>query len=406
VSGVRPDLGRPVRHTDTHIRKPLIRLAAHLARNLLRSPRVLATIKSCALVGIDAALVDVECSIERGLPQYTVVGLPATSVREGATRIQSALRAIGYDLPLKHVTVNLAPADLRKPGCGLDLPIALAVLIAEGIIAPEPLADLMILGELGLDGTIRAVHGVLAAAMLGRAAGLRGMVVPVSCAAEANVVDDLTIHPVRDLGALVTALRAGEPFAIPSLPNTADSQLNPFDMADVRGQHLARAAVEIAVAGGHNLLLVGPPGTGDLGSIGRPPARCGPAAPLRVAITTRGVMARLGASSTGLSRSEMARRWPSRTRIRRSWRSTRRSARNLRFSGDPAAPSPSFLNARITSSVEKRRSRLRGRCCSTALTSSSITTRRSSSSLMRRQIKLVSTSSHSSRRVIHLRCFA
>jgi magnesium chelatase family protein len=224
--------------------------------------RVLATIKSCTLVGIDAALVEVECAIERGLPQYTVVGLPATSVREGATRIQSALRAIGYDLPLKRVTVNLAPADLRKPGCALDLPIALAVLIAEGVIEPSQLADLMILGELGLDGMIRPLHGVLAAAMLARSAGLRGIIVPVACAAEAEVVDELAVHPVRDLGTLVTALRAGASIAVPRLPHTVDSQINPFDMADVRGQHLARAAVEVAAAGGHNLLLVGPPGTG------------------------------------------------------------------------------------------------------------------------------------------------
>src|SRR5690349_16155547 len=104
---------------------------------------MITTIKSCALVGIDAALVDVECTIDRGLPQYSVVGLAATSVKEGATRIQSALKTVGHDLPLKKVTINLAPADLRKPGCGLDLPIALAVLVAEGIIPRDALDGLL-----------------------------------------------------------------------------------------------------------------------------------------------------------------------------------------------------------------------------------------------------------------------
>src|SRR5690349_6018150 len=153
---------------------------------------MITTIKSCTLVGIHAALVDVECTIDRGLPQYSVVGLPAPSVKEGATRIQSALKTVGRDLPLKRVTINLAPADLRKPGCGLDLPIALAVLAAEGIIpgatagpvAPgasdgpvdragsgrcDPLADYLVIGELGLDGAVRSVRGALAAAMLARA---------------------------------------------------------------------------------------------------------------------------------------------------------------------------------------------------------------------------------------------
>ncbi|HET9623848.1 MAG TPA: YifB family Mg chelatase-like AAA ATPase, partial [Kofleriaceae bacterium] len=223
---------------------------------------MVATIKSCTLVGIDAALVEVECAIDRGLPQYTVVGLPAPSVREGATRIQSALRAIELDLPLKRVTVNLAPAGLRKPGCGLDLPIALAVLIAEGCVGGGALADLLVLGELGLDGALRPVRGVLAAAMLARAEGLRGIVVPAACAAEAEVVDGLAIFPVRHLGEIVAALRARQPFAVAALPPAAAAQPAAIDMADVRGQHLARSALEVAVAGGHNLLLAGPPGTG------------------------------------------------------------------------------------------------------------------------------------------------
>jgi magnesium chelatase family protein len=223
---------------------------------------VVATVKSCTLVGIDAELVDVECTIDRGLPQYSVVGLAAPSVKEGATRIQSALKTVGYDLPLKKVTINLAPADLRKPGCGLDLPIALAVLIAEGVLPTEALADLLVLGELGLDGTVRSVRGVLAAAMLTRAAGMRGIVIPDHCAAEAEVVDGVAVHAVRHLGEIIAALRDGQPLGTPPPGRAVIPRAATVDMAEVRGQDLARAAVEVAVAGGHNLLLAGPPGTG------------------------------------------------------------------------------------------------------------------------------------------------
>jgi magnesium chelatase family protein len=223
---------------------------------------VVTTVKSCTLVGIDAELVEVECTIDRGLPQYSVVGLAAPSVKEGATRIQSALKAVGYDLPLKKVTINLAPADLRKPGSGLDLPIALAVLIAEAIIPPDALADSLVLGELGLDGDVRPVRGVLAAAMLARASGLRGLVIPDACAGEAEVVEGVTIHAARHLGEIVGALRGERPPRPPSAGRARPSRGAAVDMAEVRGQSLARSAVEIAVAGGHNVLLAGPPGTG------------------------------------------------------------------------------------------------------------------------------------------------
>ncbi len=223
---------------------------------------MITTVQSCTLVGIDAELVDVECTIDRGLPQYSVVGLAAPSVKEGATRIQSALKTVGHDLPLKKVTINLAPADLRKPGCGLDLPIALAVLAAEGVIPDDALAGRLVLGELGLDGAVRPVRGVLAAALRARAAGLRGVIVPEPCAAEAAVVDDLAVHPVADLAEIVAALRGERPLRAPGPGRVPALRAATVDMAEVRGQSLARAAVEIAVAGGHNILLAGPPGTG------------------------------------------------------------------------------------------------------------------------------------------------
>jgi magnesium chelatase family protein len=223
---------------------------------------MIATVKSCTLVGIDAALVEVECTIDRGLPQYRVVGLAAPSVKEGATRIQSALKTVGHDLPLKKVTINLAPADLRKPGCGLDLPTALAVLIAEGVVPEAAAAGYLVLGELGLDGAIRPVRGVLAAAMLARDAGMRGIVVPEACAGEAALVDGLAVHPAADLSEIVAALRGECALRRPGDVQLTAARPLAVDMAEVRGQTMARQAVELAVAGGHNLLLAGPPGTG------------------------------------------------------------------------------------------------------------------------------------------------
>jgi magnesium chelatase family protein len=225
---------------------------------------MIATVRSCTLVGIDAALVEVECTIDRGLPQYSVVGMAAPSVKEGATRIRSALKSVRHDVPLKKVTVNLAPADLRKPGSALDLPIAISVLLADGVYpdAGGVIDDLLVLGELGLDGTVRAVHGVLAAAMRARERGLRGIVVPAGCAAEARVVEGLEVHGVAHLAEVVAVLAGGtwpDPGADGDRARIVPSSV---DMAEVRGQEVARVAVEIAVAGGHNLLLSGPPGTG------------------------------------------------------------------------------------------------------------------------------------------------
>jgi magnesium chelatase family protein len=223
---------------------------------------VVAIVQSCTLVGIDAAIVEVECGIDRGLPQYSVVGLPATSVREGAKRIESALKTVGHELPLKRVTVNLAPADLRKPGCNLDLPIALAILVAEGVVPAEALEGVLVVGELGLDGAVRGVRGVLAAALLARATRMRGVIVPAACASEAAVVDELAAHPVRDLVEVVAALRGERALPVAGATAGRPRAASSIDMADVRGQALARSAIEVAVAGGHNILLAGPPGTG------------------------------------------------------------------------------------------------------------------------------------------------
>jgi hypothetical protein len=224
---------------------------------------MLARIASTTLLGIEALAVDVEVDVATGLPGYHVVGLPAPPVKEGAVRIRSALEQVGHELPHKKVTVNLAPADVRKPSTALDLPIAVGVLVADGLYPVDVVDGLVLLGELGLDGSLRAVRGALASAMLARARGLRGIVVPEASAAEAVVVDGLEVYAIAHLGEMIEALAGG---ALPAARG-APPRRRPvtIDMSDVRGQAQARAAVEVAVAGGHNLLLTGPPGIGKPG---------------------------------------------------------------------------------------------------------------------------------------------
>jgi magnesium chelatase family protein len=225
---------------------------------------VVALIKSSTLVGIDAVSIDVECVITAGqLPAFNIVGLPTTAVKEGAVRVRSALIAVGYEVPQKKVTVNLAPADLRKPGSALDLPTALSILLADEMFDASLLDGVLVLGELGLDGAIRAVPGVLAAAMLVRDKRMRAVLVPEQNAAEALVVNGVDVFAARHLSQVTEALAStGE------LPVPAQRAERPrprrfsADMSDVRGQEYARAAIELAVSGGHNVLLSGPPGTG------------------------------------------------------------------------------------------------------------------------------------------------
>lgn len=224
---------------------------------------MVAHIHSFTLDGIEAVLLDVETELSKGLPFYHVVGMPTASVREGGVRIRSALNCVGHDIPHQRVTVNLAPADLRKHGCALDLPIAIGLMRLDRGYPAAPFDGLIVMGELGLDGTIRKVPGVLAAAMLARERGMRGVVVPAANAREAAVVDGIEVYAVDHLSQIV-ALLQGKPHHIRLADATTIDARTSFrvDMSEVRGQELARYAIEVAVAGGHNLLLAGPPGTG------------------------------------------------------------------------------------------------------------------------------------------------
>ncbi|HKA91063.1 MAG TPA: YifB family Mg chelatase-like AAA ATPase [Haliangiales bacterium] len=224
---------------------------------------MIAKLTSAALYGIDAYPVEVEVDVSPGLPGYHVVGMPATSVREGATRIRAAVKNCGQDFPAKKVTVNLAPADRRKDGAAFDLPIAVGVCAAAGAFLPQVLDGLMLLGELGLDGTVRPVRGVLAAAALAKAKGSRGIVVPHACAEEAACVRDLPVFAVGHLGDILRAMAGEAPLVEwKGPPRPVAARARDGDFREVRGQALARRAVEVAVAGGHNLLLYGPPGIG------------------------------------------------------------------------------------------------------------------------------------------------
>src|SRR5438128_5535409 len=191
-----------------------------------------------------------------------MVGLPDMSVRESRDRVRSAIRNSGFDFPVHRITVNLAPADVRKAGASFDLPIALGILAAQGIVERRHIADLVLLGELSLDGSIQATRGVLPIAAAARREGLAGILLPALNAGEAAIVSGLDVVPVSSLAEAVRALNEPATRAASAVAPAPEAPRVIADLADVRGQRLARRALEIASAGGHNLLLIGPPGAG------------------------------------------------------------------------------------------------------------------------------------------------
>lgn len=225
---------------------------------------MLARVMSATIVGLDALLVSVEVDVGPGLPSFTIVGLPDAAVQEARERVRSAIRNSRRDLPPRRIVINLAPGDRRKEGPAFDLPIALAVLVATGQLSGEAVAGYLAVGELALDGTVRPVPGVLAVALMAREAGVRALLVPEANAPEATAVEEVPVHAVPSLQDAIAHLEGRRP--IPARPGRVQEmpalQAAPVDLADVRGQPAARRALEIAAAGGLNLLLVGPAGVG------------------------------------------------------------------------------------------------------------------------------------------------
>ncbi len=264
--------GRPDQSPDTPLRAERCKKVdsrrvppiAPLGTEIAKAWRMLARVSSATVVGIEASPIDVEVDVASGLPGCHIVGLPDAGVKEGRVRIRSALENAGFKLPQRRITVNLAPADLRKDGAAFDLPIAVGILSASGALPDARVQGSVFVGELALDGRVRPVKGVLPIAAWARACGMARLFVPSDNAREATVAaggtEIVPVTHVRELLEILQGTAAPRPPLEPQ-PSAVDGGMT-ADLSDIRGQGMARRALEIAAAGGHNLVFIGPPGSG------------------------------------------------------------------------------------------------------------------------------------------------
>ena len=226
---------------------------------------MLAKVLSGALLGIDAYPVEVEVDIAQGLPQFSTVGLPEGAVKESKDRVKSAIKNSGYDFPTRRITINLAPADIRKEGAAFDLPMAVGLLAATGLVPAEKASRYLIMGELSLDGGVKPVRGVLPVSAAARQWDIDGLLLPSENSKEGALVDGLPVYPVSTLGEVIDFLTGNgrlDTCRVDVSELFGKAVRDDVDFSEVRGQDHVKRALEVAAAGGHNILMVGPPGSG------------------------------------------------------------------------------------------------------------------------------------------------